>query len=329
MSQSHNENVEADLLSSLLVLPVPTTRGNVLHRLKSMLRLIAMKHRSFVCVLMMIAGLTSVDPFSVLLSEQAASDETGMARALEPTLVEFPGPEGRNLHGYLYKPAGEGPFPAMIWNHGSEQYPGQQSQLAEFYVNNGFVFFLPHRSGQGKSSDAGEYIRDTIKRCTGGDCIVAQHENANLNVVKAVEWLKRQSFVKADEIVMSGLSFGGIQTLLAAEKGLGIRAFASFAPAAMSWVGVPLLHDRLLKAERSAKAPIFLIQARGDYNLGPSEVLGEYLKRKGGLNRAKLYPQFGPTPMDNHGGFATKVEGIRIWGDDVLAFLREALHRKE
>jgi dienelactone hydrolase len=263
------------------------------------------------------------------LLDEALSASVKVSVNLTAELVEFPGPEGRNLHGYLYKPSGDGPFPAMIWNHGSEQSPGQRTELAEFYVSNGFVFFVPHRSGHGKSSDAGEYIRDKIQNCSTEQCIIDQHDKANRDVVAAVEWLKQQTFVKPHEIVMSGLSFGGIQTLLAAEKGLGIRAFVPFAPAAMSWQHVPLLHDRLSKAEQHAKPPIFLIQARGDYSLGPYEVLGAYLRSKGGLNRTKLYPQFGPTPADNHGGFATKKEGTEIWGGDVLAFLRAVLNQHE
>ena len=51
------------------------------------------------------------------------------------------------------------------------------------------------------------------------------------------------------------------------------------------------------------------------------ELLGNELKRKGGLNRAKLYGAFGnPTePKDGHGGFA--VRGSDVWGTDVLAFV--------
>ena len=55
------------------------------------------------------------------------------------------------LKGYLYKPEGAGPFPAMIWNHGSEKEPGFQPELAAFYNKKGFVFFLPHRHGHGLS----------------------------------------------------------------------------------------------------------------------------------------------------------------------------------
>jgi hypothetical protein len=69
---------------------------------------------------------------------------------------------------------------------------------------------------------------------------------------------------------------------------------------------------------------LFLIQAKNDYSIGPSEVLGPIVKEKGGLNRAKLYPAFGTTPQEGHAGFACWEEGIAIWGADVLEFLRAA-----
>ena len=74
-------------------------------------------------------------------------------------------------------------------------------------------------------------------------------------------------------------------------------------------------------------APIFLLQAQNDYNLGPMELLGAELKRKGAPNRAKLYPVFGDkdNPKDGHGGFA--VRGSDVWGMDVLEFVREAIGR--
>src|SRR5262249_44537493 len=73
----------------------------------------------------------------------------------EARLVAFSGPEGE-LHGFLYLPPGPGPFPAVLWNHGSEAMPGWQPELAHFYTAHGYAFFLPHRSGQGRSP--GTYI---------------------------------------------------------------------------------------------------------------------------------------------------------------------------
>jgi carboxymethylenebutenolidase len=245
-----------------------------------------------------------------------------------PKLVSFPSGD-LTLHGFLYKPEGDGPFPAIIWNHGSEKLPGQQPELARFYTKQGFVFFTPHRHGQGRSP--GAYIEDLIEkyaateknRTSVGKYVVKLQEEYNQDVVAAVEWLKGQSFVDQRRMVMSGCSYGGTQTLLAAEKGLGLRAFAPFAPAAKSWANTEL-RQRLLEAVRNAKSPLFLIQAKNDFSLGPSEVLGPVIKRKGPPNQAKVYPPYGTTPQEGHYAFATKEGGIAIWGSEVLEFFKEA-----
>jgi dienelactone hydrolase len=165
--------------------------------------------------------------------------------------VSFPSPAG-TLYGFLYVPEGKGPFPAVLWNHGSEKRPGWQPELASFYNSHGFVFFLPHRRGQGRSP--GPYIMDELRR--GGDPTLAvqAQQAANEDVVAAMNWLKNQPEVDASRIVVSECSFGGIQTLLTAEKGLGARAFIAFAPAAHSW-GNGALDQMLEDAVKHAKAP--------------------------------------------------------------------------
>ena len=166
---------------------------------------------------------------------------------------------------------------------------------------------------------------DLQRDCKSQDCVIQLHELYNKDVVAAVEWLKQQPFVDKQKMVMSGVSFGGIQTLLTAEKGMGIRGFVAFAPAAMSWNSFPDLRARLLRAEEKARPPIFLIQAEGDYNTGPYEMLGTYLLKKAGLNKAKLYAKFGSTNQEAHGMFATRAPGISIWQADVLSFLSLAM----
>jgi carboxymethylenebutenolidase len=245
-------------------------------------------------------------------------------------LVSFSA-DGATLHGFIYKPEGKGPFPAVIYNHGSDKMPGWFPTLGEFWTSKGFVFFVPHRRGHGRSP--GDYIVDlqTQFREKEKDSLLVQkhdikmHERANADVVAAVAWLKQQLFINTNALVMSGISYGGIQTILAAEKGLGVKAFIPFSPAAMSWRGNPLLRERLLQAVKNAKIPIFLLQAENDYNLGPSELLGEELKHKGKPNRSKIYPPFGDKNdrRSGHGGFA--VRGSEIWGADVVAFVNEVL----
>ncbi|PYS73510.1 MAG: hypothetical protein DMF69_04640 [Acidobacteria bacterium] len=255
---------------------------------------------------------------------------------ITPDKVAFPGPEGRTLYGWLYKPKGKGPFPAVVWNHGSElmsdpTLPFYRKDLAAFYVGKGFVFFTPHRTGHGMSRTAGESAATAAnKNCVGTNldqvqlCKVRYHEESNLDTVSAVKWLQEQRFVKRKEVVVSGASYGGIQTILTSEKDLEVRAFVAFTPAAQSWPNV-LLRERLMSALKKARKPVFLIQAEGDFSLGPYEVLGAYLNTKGGLNRAKLYPKFGSTPQEAHATFSIRCKGIEIWGDDVAAFLKSAL----
>lgn len=251
---------------------------------------------------------------------------------VEPQLVTYRAGDAP-LRGWIYKPAGagDGPFPAILYNHGSEKTPGWFPPLGKFWTDHGFVFFVPHRGGHGRSP--GVYIVDEQQKFAATEKdpqkarehTIRLHERANRDVVVAVAWLREQPFVARDKIVVAGISYGGIQTLLTAEQGLGAKAFVAFSPAAMSWQGNPLLRDRLLTAIQRAPAPIFLLQAQNDYDLGPMELLGAGLKRKGTPNRAKVYPVFGDkdNPKDGHGGFA--VRGAEVWGADVLEFVQAAL----
>lgn len=242
--------------------------------------------------------------------------------------VTFPS-NGLTLTGWLYRPEGAGPFPVVIWNHGSEKNPTAHPELGLFYASHGYVVFLPVRHGHNPSP--GDYISDLVaKYKTEGhdqkqvqEYSIKQHEIYNEDVVAAVAWLKQQSFIDRNRMVVTGVSYGGIQTLLTAEKGLGLRAAVSFAPGAMSW-GSPEIQKRETAAVLHARIPLFLLQAKNDYNTGPSEVLGPIIRSKGGLNTARLYPAFGTTHQDGHGGFACWQEGIAIWGDAVLAFMKAA-----
>jgi carboxymethylenebutenolidase len=242
--------------------------------------------------------------------------------------VSFPS-HGLTLHGWIYRPQGPGPFPAVLWNHGSEKNPTAHPELGKFYTSHGFVLFLPVRHGHAPSP--GEYIQDVIEQYAAkatDRTLVAKkavdlQEVYQKDVVAAIEWLKKQPFVDAERIAVSGCSYGGIQTLLAAEKGLGVRAFISFAPGAMSWANGEL-RQREIEAVRRAQAPLFLLQARNDYSIGPSEVLDPIIRSKGKLNRATIYPPFGTTAAEGHAGFACWEEGIALWGPDVLTFLGQA-----
>jgi len=138
------------------------------------------------------------------------------------------------------------------------------------------------------------------------------------DVIAALNYLKSQSFVDSARIALSGCSYGGIQTLLAGERNLGVKALVPFAPGAMSSEQNVPLRDLLVAAVDHAKAPVFLLQAENDYSLAPSQVLSNEASKNHKAFQSKIYPAFGKSHQDGHWGFCSSATGV--WGNDVLAF---------
>jgi dienelactone hydrolase len=238
----------------------------------------------------------------------------------KPTEVTFTS-HGKKLYGYITKPTGAGPFPALLYNHGSEQKGGQKETLRDFFVSKGFVFFIPHRSGHGKSQ--GQYYKDAIANARDKDrAAVKFHEEHAGEVADAFAYLKTFPYVDKGRIAVGGCSFGGIQTLLAAERG-GYRAAIDWAGGSMSWRSSPQLQRRLTTAVDRAKVPIFFLQAENDYNIGPTQTLSAEATRMHKPHKSKIYPPYGTTNAEGHGGFCA--HQTKIWSADVLAFLKQYL----
>jgi dienelactone hydrolase len=227
----------------------------------------------------------------------------GTACAVEPELVSFASGK-QELRGLLFKPEGNGPFPAVLYNHGSEKLPGSKPEIGNFFAANGYVLFVPHRRGQGRSP--GGYIMDALRNTPStirGQLMVSLLEQQQQDVVAALEYLRNLQYVNAKRIAVAGCSFGGIQTLLSAEKDLGLRAAIPFAAAAMTWSGSAEIQTRLVAAVKRATVPVFLIQAENDYDLGPTRVLSKELELAGKVHKTAVYPPYGVTVADGHGGF--------------------------
>jgi len=232
------------------------------------------------------------------------------------------------LYGHLFKPDGAGPFPAVVYNHGSAAGMASQEAfeaLGPVFVKRGWVFFGPYRRGQGLSAAAGPYIEDQINAAYKAGGISAADATAvrlletdHLNdQLAALAWLRKQSFVQSQRIAVAGTSFGGIETVLGAEKG-SYCAAVDFAGGAMSWRRAPLIQSLMIGAVQNSRVPIFFIQAENDYDLSPTHVLSEAMKNAGRKFEAKIYPPFGTARIDGHtfGYF-----GGSVWGDEVFHFL--------
>jgi carboxymethylenebutenolidase len=244
------------------------------------------------------------------------------------TVVTFPSGQ-LTLHGVLYQPEGNGPFPAILYNHGSAA--GMLSQeafdaLGPVFASRGWVFFAPYRRGQGLSASAGPFISDQIAAAekSGGhaaavDTMIRLLETDHLNdQLAALAWLRKQPFVQQNRIAVAGNSFGGIEAVLGASQGQYCAAIDA-AGGAESWkYAQPQLKDAMTKAVRNARVPIFFLQAENDYDLPPSRVLSAAMKDAKKPFELKIYPAFGKTRAEGH---AFAYFGSSVWADDVFRFL--------
>src|SRR6266536_1283461 len=173
------------------------------------------------------------------------------------------------LVGYIYKPDGPGPFPTLVWNHGSEPNPGggpQFDSVAAIFVPAGYAVVAPMRRGH--SDSQGTYIQDTIK-ATNERSGEAAAERLMVELMGSEQlgdqlaglaYAKTLAFVDTNKLAVGGCSYGGIETLLAAERGAGFKAAMPISPAALSWRGHQVLQNRLIDAVRRIDIPVLLIQ---------------------------------------------------------------------
>ncbi len=232
------------------------------------------------------------------------------------------------LRGVVYKPAGRGPFPAIMYSHGSgSDYTKQADALGRFYAANGFAFFMPYRRGSGLSRDASPYILDVLdsvgtaagpeaRSRAMADYLAGPHLD---DAVAAVQFIKTLPYVDARRVAASGNSFGGIVSQLLASKDLGLRAAINSAGAAQTWAGSADLRKVLFDATPSARVPVMLIQAENDYDLTPSRELAAQMQAAGKTHVVRFFPPFGTNVAEGHSfGYF----GSLVWGDSVLEFLR-------
>jgi dienelactone hydrolase len=241
----------------------------------------------------------------------------GQSRKTAPNIVEISSGHLR-LKAFLWKPAGPGPFPAVLFNHGSGGADAAHTagipiteaaeRLAPLFVKHGYAFLFLFRRGQGLSADQAPYMRGLLEREEAANGKEARQHLQFIflttdqldDVLAALTFLRSVPGVDSHRIAIAGHSFGGQLALLAAERDTTVRAAVTFAAAADSWERSPELRKRLLTAVGRTTAPIMLIQAANDYSTAPSRDLADELERLHKPRLVKIYPPVGRTLDDGH-----------------------------
>jgi dienelactone hydrolase len=244
-----------------------------------------------------------------------------------------------SLRALVWRPVGRGPFPAVLFNHGSwptdsrsgrpaREIFAQAATLGPVFARHGYVLLFLFRRGAGLSAGQGTHVGDLLAR----ELAVNGQEARNRLQVHLLEtdelsdalagltFLRALPEVDSRHVAVAGHSFGGSLTILLAERDSTLSAAVDFAGATISWEPSPQLRARLLTAVSTTTVPIFFIHATNDYSIAPGKALAAQMARLGKPHRIKIYPSFGKSASDGHNLVDLSVG---TWERDVFAFLND------
>lgn len=229
------------------------------------------------------------------------------------------------LETTIFRPAGEGPFPLVVINHGKA--PGKPSfqgrarftaQSLEF-VRRGYVVALPMR--QGFSRSGGAYI--------GGGCNVESNGLVQAeDVVAALDYLVQLPYVDRNRIVVIGQSHGGLTTMAFGTIAYpGVRGVVNFAGGlrndnCVGWERN--LIDAFADYGRRARYPSLWIYGDNDSYWPrpmPSRMFAAYRDHASGAAAQTRLVDIGEFEADSHKLFSSPL-GIAVWLPEVSAFFR-------
>jgi dipeptidyl aminopeptidase/acylaminoacyl peptidase len=140
------------------------------------------------------------DGSDVLLGPAGGSHYPGAAW----TEVTFPSTEGFECQGWLLRPSGDGPWPAIVSAHGGPTAvvsPGF-SAIGQAWADHGYAFLTVNYRG---STTFGDAYREALTGRVG--------EVDVDDLVAARRWLVESGVARPDLVILNGWSWGGYLTL--------------------------------------------------------------------------------------------------------------------
>jgi dienelactone hydrolase len=252
----------------------------------------------------------------------AAAQELLTALREEVVTIRKPGFIAIELEATLYRPAGDGPFPLVVVNHGKEngnprfqaraRYPVAAAEL----VHRGYAVVIPMRQGFSKSG--GSYI--------GGGCNVESNGRAQAeDVVATLQQLAQRSDIDARRVVVFGQSHGGLTTMalgsLELPNVVGLVNFAGGLRQENCNAWEAGLAGAMASYARQTRVPSVWFYGDNDSYFAPAVWRAMYESYVAGGAPARLVA-FGRFGNDSHQMFGSR-NGTAIWLPEVEAFFKE------
>jgi dienelactone hydrolase len=150
----------------------------------------------------------------LLLSSSLAAPSSVLAWSTSPQKVTFVNGQGLTLEGWLFKPAGSGPYKAVVLMHGCSgvySYSDTTKGVATLYrewgdrlVSSNYVALLV---------DSFTTRNAAQNQCGNGSGGVSEVDDRPYDAYAGLDYLASQSFVDAASIGLLGWSHGGSATL--------------------------------------------------------------------------------------------------------------------
>ncbi|MFI5179061.1 MAG: alpha/beta hydrolase family protein [Vicinamibacterales bacterium] len=230
------------------------------------------------------------------------------------------------IEAYVYRPADPGPFPVVIYSHGSRKGHEREERPMPFVgsmlASQGYLVVVPERRGYGKSDGR------TFDEEVGGDLggrMIARFEAEADDVQAAATYAATLDGADVTRLALMGFSQGGIVSIRAASAKSDVRALVDQAGGSLTWPRSPELRRRLTEWAKALKMPVLCMDAANDATTDAVKTVCETARAAGAGTELKIYPAFTPAANpDNiapgHLIFAPGA-GVAIWRQDLLAFL--------
>lgn len=257
--------------------------------------------------------------FAVQCARAAAAGETVWVPMKESG---FLGDRIVKLETTLYKPDGSGPFPIVLFNHGSSggpipaTYSEKAAALGTYLTSKGIALVVPMRRGRGQSEGAN---REEPSACTVASAKYGMRY-ASEAIDAVYDWLRLQGWAAVDRVVLAGHSRGGLLASAYAAQhpgsAIGVINFSG------GWKsdncgGEDVNAALFSEAGAGAKVPNLFLYAHGDgfYSDDSMRRYAAAFRHAGGNVRFRLYE------VEKINGHLLFHRAMPMWQGEVDQFL--------